>query len=76
MIVPPGGIGALLVLSRKSDRAHLTLQFDQGIDGLVRRVEELTLQPGIGATAAKVIGFRYWAMAGRFKTSKPPCSCR
>ena len=58
MIVPPGGIGALLVLCRKGDRAHLTLQFDQGIDGLVRRVEQLTLQPGIGATAAKIIGFR------------------
>ena len=58
MIVPPGGIGALLVLCRKGDRAHLTLQLDQRIDGLVRGVEQLTLLSGIGATAAKVIGLR------------------
>ena len=48
----------MLVLCRKGNRTHLTPQLNQGINTLVRRVEELALPPGVGATATKVIGLR------------------
>src|SRR5258708_36551872 len=47
---------ALLILSRKSDRAHVAFELDQRISWLMVGVEKLTLLPGIAAAFAEVEG--------------------
>jgi hypothetical protein len=61
----PGGQRALLVLSRKGDRAHFALELDRRIRGLMVRVQELTFLPGTGATLAEVEGLG--PLRGRWK---------
>jgi hypothetical protein len=61
----PGGQRALLVLSRKGDRAHFALELDQRIRGLMVGVQELTFLPGTGATLAEVEGLG--PLRGRWK---------
>ena len=56
IIVPPGGIRALLVLRRKRNGAHLTLEFHQHIGWLMIGMEEFAFLPRIGAAGTEVIG--------------------
>ena len=48
---------ALLVLRRKGDRAHFTLEFGQHMRRLVLGVKEFALLPRIGATVTELVGF-------------------
>src|SRR5450432_2473066 len=48
---------ALLVLSRKGDRAHLAFEFEEHRLWFMRWVQELAFLPHIGAAGAELIGF-------------------
>ena len=48
---------ALLVLSRKGDRAHFPLELGQYMRWLVLRVEKLAFPPPMEATVTELVGF-------------------